>query len=43
MKELEKLYETPEVKILEINVEKGFACSATGGGEDIGTDDDDSI
>ena len=40
MKEMKKNYETPEVEILEINVEKGFANSPENGGTNIPSTDD---
>ena len=34
MKRVEnKFYETPEVELVEVNVEQGFAASPSGGGE----------
>ena len=43
MKKQIEFYETPEVEIVEINVEKGFANSSEDGeysdGSDIGSDD----
>lgn len=42
MKKIFLDYETPEVEILEVNVEKGFANSSVvdGGGGDAGSDDE---
>ncbi len=38
--EKKEMYLAPEVEVLEVMVEKGFAGSGTGGSEDMPTDDE---
>ena len=38
--EMEKFYVAPEVEVLEVEVEKGFAGSQVGGDSGFGGDDD---